>query len=45
MLAPLYKARADTLTVEATPWKIFGTSIVTFETEVVNLKNDIPSEK
>ena len=30
---------------EAKKWEIFGTSIVTVETEVANFENDIASEK
>ena len=45
MLSSFFKARADTLPGEAKQWKIFGISIVTFETEVANFENDIASEK
>ena len=45
MLSSLFKARADTFPGEAKQLEIFGTSIVTFETEVANFENDIASEK
>ena len=45
MLSSFFKARADTLPGEAKQWRIFGTSVVTFETEVANFENDIASEK
>ena len=45
MLSSFLKANADTLSGEAKQWNIFGTSIVTFETEVANFENDIASEK
>ena len=44
MLAPLYKARADTLPGEAKQWKICGTSIVTFEIEGQILKMTLPQK-
>ena len=45
MLSSFFKARAHTLPREAKQWQIFGTSIVTIETEVANIENDIASEK
>ena len=42
MLAPLYKARADTLPGEAKQWEKFGTYIVTFEIEGQILKMTLP---
>ena len=45
MLSSFFKARADTLPGEAIQWQIFGTSIVTFETEVAKIENNIASEK
>ena len=44
MLAPLYKARADTLPGQAKQWNIFGTSIVTFEIEGQILKMTLPQK-
>ena len=44
MLAPLYKARADTLPGEAKQWKNFGTQIVTFELEGQILKVTLPQK-
>ena len=43
-LSSFYKARTDTLPGGAKQWKIFGTTIVTFEMEVANFENDIVSE-
>ena len=34
-------ASADTLPGEAKQWKIFGSQLVTLETEVANFENDI----
>ena len=44
MLSSFFKARADSLPGEAKQWKIYGTSIETFETEVSNSENDIAQQ-
>ena len=44
MLAPLYKARADTLPGEAKQWKICGTSVVTFEIEGQKKEKTLPQK-
>ena len=48
MPSSFFKARADTLPGKAKQWQIFGTSIVTFETDmtdVAKIEKDIASEK
>ena len=45
MLSLFLKARADTIPGEDKQRKIFGTSIVTFETEVAHFQIDIAPAK
>ena len=45
MLSSFYKSRIDTLPGGAKQWEILGTTIVTFEMEVIYFENDIASEK